>query len=61
MYKRQVEAVPSDGYTFFGWSDGIKNTKWVRKVTQDISVTAMFNQKTTVTLTIDEGLSLIHI
>lgn len=50
-----VEAVPSDGYTFFGWSDGIKNTKWVKKVTQDISVTAMFNQKTTVTLTIDEG------
>lgn len=50
-----VEAVPSDGYTFFGWSDGIKNTKWVKKVTQDISVTAMFNQKTTVSLTIDEG------
>ena len=50
-----VEAVPSDGYTFFGWSDGIKNTKWVKKVTQDISVTAMFNQKTTATLTIDEG------
>lgn len=50
-----VEAVPADGYTFFGWSDGIKNTKWVKKVTQDISVTAMFNQKTTATLTIDEG------
>lgn len=50
-----VEAVPADGYTFFGWSDGIKNTKWVKKVTQDISVTAMFNQKTTVALTIDEG------
>lgn len=50
-----VEAVPADGYTFFGWSDGIKNTKWVKKVTQDISVTAMFNKKTTATLTIDEG------
>lgn len=50
-----VEAVPADGYTFFGWSDGIKNTKWVKKVTQGISVTAMFNQKTTATLTIDEG------
>ena len=50
-----VGAVPAGGYTFFGWSDGIKNTKWVKKVTQDISVTAMFNQKTTATLTIDEG------
>lgn len=50
-----VEAVPADGYTFFGWSDGIKNTKWVKKVTQDISVTAMFNKKTTIALTIDEG------
>lgn len=50
-----VEAVPADGYTFFKWSDGITNTKWVRKVTQDVSVTAMFNQKTTVSLSIDEG------
>lgn len=50
-----VEAVPADGYTFFKWSDGITNTKWVKKVTQDVSVTAMFNQKTTVSLTIDEG------
>lgn len=56
-----VEAVPSDGYTFFGWSDGIKNTKWVKKVTQDISVTAMFNQKTTVALTIDEGNRTINL
>ena len=50
-----VEAVPADGYTFFKWSDGITNTKWVKKVTQDVSVTAMFNQKTTVSLSIDEG------
>lgn len=50
-----VEAVPAEGYTFFKWSDGITNTKWVKKVTQDISVTAMFNQKTTVSLSIQEG------
>lgn len=56
-----VEAVPADGYTFFGWSDGIKNTKWVKKVTQDISVTAMFNKKTTATLTIDEGNQTMHV
>lgn len=56
-----VEAVPADGYTFFKWSDGITNTKWVKKVTQDISVTAMFNQKTTVDLSIEEGNQTMHI
>lgn len=50
-----VEAVAAEGYTFFGWSDGIKNSTWSRKVTQDLSVTAMFNKKTTAVLTIDEG------
>ena len=50
-----VEAVAAEGYTFFGWSDGIKNATWSRKVTQDLSVTAMFNKKTTAVLTIDEG------
>lgn len=50
-----VEAVAAEGYTFFGWSDGIKNATWSRRVTQDLSVTAMFNKKTTAVLTIDEG------
>lgn len=56
-----VEAVPADGYTFFKWSDGITNTKWVKKVTQDISVTAMFNKKTTLNLTIEEGNQTMHV
>ena len=56
-----VEAVPADGYTFFKWSDGITNTKWVKKVTQDVSVTAMFNQKTTVSLSIEEGNQTMHV
>ena len=50
-----VTAVPAEGYEFYQWSDGQTSATRYDIVTKDISVTAMFNKKTTVALTINEG------
>lgn len=50
-----VTAVAAEGYEFYQWSDGQTNATRYDLVTKDLSVTAMFNKKTTVALTIDEG------
>ena len=50
-----VTAVPAEGYEFRQWSDGQTNATRFDIVTQDISVTAMFEKETTVAVTIEEG------
>ena len=50
-----VTAVPAEGYEFYQWSDNQTSATRYDIVTRDISVTAMFNKKVTVVLTINEG------
>lgn len=56
-----VTAVAAEGYEFYRWSDGQTNATRYDLVTKDLSVTAMFNKKTTVALTIDEGNQTIRL
>ena len=49
-----VTAVPATGYTFYKWSDGQTSATRYDVVTQDISVTAMFNDAR-VDLTLNHG------
>lgn len=54
-----VTAVAADGYAFYKWSDGVTTAERYDIVTQDLSVTAMFNDAR-VELTIDQGDSTIN-
>ena len=49
-----VTAVAAEGYTFYKWSDGQTDATRYDVVTQDLSVTAMFNDAR-VDLTLDRG------
>lgn len=46
-----VTAVPDEGYTFTGWSDGLKEATRVDKITGDVSVSASFSK---IALTLDQ-------
>lgn len=56
-----VTAVPAEGYEFRQWSDGQTKATRYDIVTQDISVTAMFEKETTVAVTIQEGNSTMKV
>lgn len=55
-----VTAVAADGYAFYKWSDGVTTAERYDIVTQDLSVTAMFNDAR-VDLTIDQGDTTINV
>lgn len=55
-----VTAVPADGYTFYKWSDGQTSATRYDIVTQDINVTAMFNDAR-VSINLDKGDTTLNI
>ncbi len=54
-----VTAVAADGYAFYKWSDNVTTAERYDIVTQDLSVTAMFNDAR-VELTLDQGDATIN-